>query len=135
MPDSKAITQRPRPTSPHLQIYRLPLAALLSISHRMSGIALSAGLFVLAAWLWSVAFSPHCFEQFHTFFATVVGRIMLFGWSLAFFYHLCAGTRHLIWDTGTGYEKPAYAFSNWVVIAAALALTCAAWMFFAGGVR
>jgi succinate dehydrogenase / fumarate reductase cytochrome b subunit len=124
-----------RPLSPHLQVYRLPLAALLSISHRGSGIALSTGLMVLVAWLWAAAFSAKCFEGFHEFFSGTLGHIMLFGWSLAFFYHLCAGTRHLIWDTGTGFEKPIYKVTNWVVIISALVLTIGSWVLFTGGVR
>ncbi|HVY12331.1 MAG TPA: succinate dehydrogenase, cytochrome b556 subunit, partial [Alphaproteobacteria bacterium] len=121
--------------SPHLQIYRLPMAALLSISHRFSGLALSFGLFVLAAWLWALAFSPACYEHFHEFFAGTLGKFCLFGWTLAFFYHMCAGTRHLIWDAGRGFEKSQYKTSNWVVVIAAIVLTVLAWLYVGGGAR
>lgn len=133
MPDSPK-PLRPRPLSPHLQIYRLPLPALLSISHRMSGIALTLGIFVLVAWLWAGAFNAKCFENLRLAFTSPLGHVLLFGWMLAFFYHLCAGVRHLVWDTGAGFEKPVYRVTNWIVIVAALALTILTWLY-AGGVR
>lgn len=123
------MTDSKRPLSPHLQIYRLPLPALLSITHRLTGVGLTAGLFVLAAWLWAAAFSATCFATFHEFFSTGFGRFCLFGWTLAFFYHLCAGVRHLVWDTGLGYEKAVYKVTNWIVIISALLLTAAAWLY------
>ncbi|MBI3420116.1 MAG: succinate dehydrogenase, cytochrome b556 subunit [Proteobacteria bacterium] len=129
-----ADTQK-RPLSPHLQIYRLPLPALLSITHRMTGMALSVGLFVLAAWLYAAAFSPKCFAKFHELFNTGLGRFALFGWMLAFFYHFCAGIRHLVWDTGTGLSKSAYRISNWIVIFSALLLTAGAWLYARGGLQ
>lgn len=121
-----------RPLSPHLQVYRLPMAALMSISHRASGMALTFGVFVLVAWLWAAAFSPECFAEFHKLFSTVIGKLALFGWSLAFFYHLCAGTRHLVWDAGFGYAKPTYAITNWIVLMVAVVLTLGFWVLFAG---
>ena len=125
-----------RPLSPHLQTYRLPLSALLSISHRMSGMALAIGMFALAGFLWSVASGEaNCFESMKRLYASPVGLIMLGGWSLAFFYHLCAGIRHLIWDTGKGFAKPVYQTTNWVVIGAALALTAGTWWHILGGVK
>jgi succinate dehydrogenase / fumarate reductase cytochrome b subunit len=122
MPESK------RPLSPHLQVYRLPMAALLSISHRMAGLGLSAGIFVLIFWLWSAMFSPDLFGLLKSLFSSFLGQIALFGWTLAFFYHLCAGIRHLVWDTGFGYAKPTYALTNWIVLGAAILFTSIAWL-------
>jgi succinate dehydrogenase / fumarate reductase, cytochrome b subunit len=122
MPESK------RPLSPHLQVYRLPMAALLSISHRMAGLCLSAGIFVLVFWLWAAMFSPDLFGFLKSLFASFLGQIALFGWTLAFFYHLCAGIRHLVWDTGFGYAKPTYALTNWIVLGAAVLFTSIAWI-------
>ncbi len=112
-----------RPLSPHLQVYRLPLAALTSISHRLSGLALSGGMFVLTLWLVLAAIHPECFANLAALIASPVGRVLCALWLLAFYYHLCAGIRHLIWDKGIGFEKPAYRISNFVVIGSALALT------------
>lgn len=118
-----------RPLSPHLQIYRLPLEALTSIAHRLSGVALSVGAFVLVAWLWALAYSETCFAWWQKAFASPIGLLCLAGWSLAFFYHLAAGIRHLIWDTGKGLEKTSYRVSSYVVIAAALILTLVVWIY------
>lgn len=114
---------RPRPLSPHLQVYRLPLSALTSIAHRASGVALTAGAFVLVAWLLVAATHEPCFDCLQTAFATPIGMLALAGWVLAFYYHLCAGIRHLVWDAGFGFAKESFRFTNWVVVGTALVLT------------
>jgi succinate dehydrogenase / fumarate reductase cytochrome b subunit len=114
---------RPRPLSPHLQVYRLPLSALTSIAHRLSGVVLTGGAFFLVAFIWAAAFSPACFDGMKSFFNTMLGLLLLSGWTLALYYHLCAGIRHLSWDAGFGFAKPTFKFTNWVVIGAALVLT------------
>jgi succinate dehydrogenase / fumarate reductase cytochrome b subunit len=103
------------------------MAALASISHRMSGVGLSVGAIVLVAWLWAAATSEHCFAWWQKAFQSPVGMLCLLGWSLAFFYHLCAGVRHLVWDTGVGFEKATYRATNWIVIVVAVALTAITW--------
>jgi len=118
---------RPRPLSPHLQVYRLPLGAITSICHRFSGLALSAGAVVLTAWLWAAATSPACFAWLRLQMASPFGQLCLFGWTLAFYYHLCAGVRHLFWDAGQGFAKKTYQFTNWLVIGVAVALTLGTW--------
>jgi len=112
-----------RPTSPHLQVYRLPLSALTSIAHRISGVALTAGAFFLTLWLYALAFDAGLYQSLASFLKTPVGIAMISGWIVALYYHLCAGIRHLLWDVGIGFEKPAFRFSNWVVIGAALVLS------------
>lgn len=125
-PPATPASPRPRPLSPHLQVYRLPLSALTSIAHRLTGVALSAGAFVLALWLYAAAADAALFGALKALFATLPGKAALAGWAFALFYHLCAGVRHLIWDTGAGFEKAQFRFTNWVVIAAALVLTACA---------
>lgn len=112
-----------RPLSPHLQVYRLPLSALTSIAHRLTGVALTAGGFVLVLYVYALAASPELASALRTFFAGPVGMAALSGWTFALYYHLCAGVRHLVWDMGMGFEKPAFRFSNWVVIGTAVVLT------------
>jgi succinate dehydrogenase / fumarate reductase cytochrome b subunit len=119
--------RRPRPMSPHLQVYRLPMAALLSISHRASGMALTGGTFVLVILLWAAATSPECFTTLRNILASPVGLIAAAGWTLALFYHLCAGIRHLVWDAGIGFAKTTYAITNWIVVGSALILTLITW--------
>ncbi|NDE90179.1 MAG: succinate dehydrogenase, cytochrome b556 subunit [Alphaproteobacteria bacterium] len=118
---------RPRPLSPHLQIYRLPLAAITSITHRATGVALSVGAVVLVAWLYAAANSAECFAQFQSILVSPLGLFCMAGWSLALFYHLCAGVRHLVWDAGVGYKKETTNTTNILVIISALILTGAAW--------
>jgi len=102
-PQSQAA--RPRPISPHLTIYRWPVTMMTSITHRITGVALSLGAVILAWWLVSVSNGPEGWEGFHAIMDTPLGILVLFGitWSLA--YHLFAGLRHLAWDLGYGFEK------------------------------
>jgi succinate dehydrogenase / fumarate reductase cytochrome b subunit len=112
-----------RPLSPSIQVYRWPLAMALSILHRASGIALGVGAVMLVWWLAAAADGPTKFENARRFLGSWIGLVLLFGWSVALFYHLCAGLRHLWWDTGRGLDLPSVYFSNWAVIAGTLVLT------------
>lgn len=122
------MTTRNRPLSPHLQIYRLPLLALMSITHRITGVGLVVGLVALAAWLGAAASGPAAFAAAQSFFGSFIGYLLLFGWSVALFFHLGHGIRHLLWDQGWGFELPqAYASAKVALIAAAV-LTVVAWI-------
>ena len=119
--------KRPRPLSPHLQIYRLPFTAVLSISHRLSGLALSAGTLVLVYWLLAAAAGPEAYASAQALLGSWLGRIVLLVFSFSLFFHLCNGVRHLFWDAGLGFElKTADASGNAVLVVSA-ALTLAAW--------
>lgn len=118
-----------RPLSPHLQIYRLPLVAILSITHRITGVALSAGTLLLVIWLGSAAYGPEAYDQVSALLASPFGLFVLFGFSAAFYYHLCNGIRHLVWDFGRGFELPTVARSNRLVILGAVVLTVATWAY------
>ena len=116
-----------RPLSPHLQIYRLPLPALLSITHRMTGVVLSTGTVLLALWLIALAQGPETFATAMMIISHPLGHIVLFGYSVALFYHMCNGIRHLNWDRGSGLEIEAVYRSGKITIAAAVCLTAALW--------
>jgi len=122
------MTSDPRPLSPHLQVYRWQLTSVLSILHRLAGIALSLGTILLVWWLGAAADGPDAYAGVQAFLGSWVGRVLLFGWSLALFYHLCNGLRHLWWDTGRGFELRTVYASGWTVIAATSALTAIAWI-------
>jgi succinate dehydrogenase / fumarate reductase cytochrome b subunit len=96
---------RQRPLSPHLQSYRLPGTALLSISHRITGVVLSFGTVFGVALLVALAFDQDGFERIRTAIATPVGQLALWLWLYAFLFHLCHGVRHLLWDIGWGFER------------------------------
>jgi len=117
-----------RPLSPHLSIYRWPVTMTLSILHRATGVAMAVGLVVLAAWLVSAASGADDYDQFVTLMSTLVGRLLLIGWSFAFFFHLANGIRHLVWDTGRGFEKHQANASAWFVLVAAVVATALFWM-------
>ena len=94
-----------RPLSPHLQIYRPQLTSVLSITHRATGVALSLGTMVLLYWLQAVARGPEAYAAAQEFRGCWLVKLVLAGWTWAFFYHLCNGIRHLFWDAGYGFEK------------------------------
>ncbi|MSR14672.1 MAG: succinate dehydrogenase, cytochrome b556 subunit [Gammaproteobacteria bacterium] len=118
---------RSKPLSPHLQIYRPQLTSVLSITHRATGVFLSAGTALLVYWLASIASGPECYAAAQRILETTLAQIVLVGWTWAFFYHLCNGLRHLAWDAGYGFElKTAYR-SGYIVIASSLFLTGLIW--------
>lgn len=93
-----------RPLSPHLQIYRLSLSMLMSGLHRITGLALCAGMVVLAWWLLAAAAGQNAYGTFEAFETSWIGRLILFGFSWSLLHHLLGGLRYLIWDLGYGME-------------------------------
>ena len=104
---SNAQAKTSRPLSPHLQIYRWPLTAVMSILHRITGIALYAGTLLLAWWVIAAAAGPAYFDVANAVFGSWIGRLVLFGYTWALVHHLLGGLRHFVWDLGAGYSKPA----------------------------
>ncbi len=120
--------KKPRPLSPHLQIYRPQLTSVLSILNRMTGLALTAGLAMLTWWLVAIAQGPDAYAAFHDFATSILGLLMLAGWSWALFYHLLGGLRHLMWDTGSGLDLPSVYKSGWAVVIGSFVLTALIWV-------
>jgi len=112
-----------RPLSPHLQIYRPQITSITSITHRLTGLLLAAGLLFLVYWLMALADGPEAFAAAADFFRSWFGRVVLAGVAFSFFYHLCNGIRHLVWDTGRGLELDTARKSGYAVIAAGFFLT------------
>ncbi len=125
MPPAKPVA---RPLSPHVFIYRWPLAAILSILHRATGVGLAIGVLLLTWWVTAAAVGPSAFDQATGFIGSPIGLFFMMGFSLALFFHLCNGIRHLVWDAGRGFEKGTTATSNAIVIVAALTLTAVSWL-------
>ena len=121
------MASHPRPTSPHLQIYRPQLTSFLSILHRIAGVFLSIGILALIYWLVAAASSAEAFDQAQSLAASIVGRSLLFLWTGAFFYHLLNGARHMTWDTGHGLERKSARLSGWIVFLGAIATTALFW--------
>ena|SRR5579862_3074283 len=101
-----AETQAPvqRPLSPHLQIYRLTLSMMMSGLHRITGLALCAGMVMLAWWLLAAAAGQNAYGTFESFATSWFGRLILFGFSWALLHHVLGGLRYLIWDLGYWLE-------------------------------
>jgi succinate dehydrogenase / fumarate reductase cytochrome b subunit len=100
----------------------------LSILHRVTGVALSVGLIVLTIWLVALSTGAAAYEQIYAVLQSIGGRLLLVGFSFAFFFHLCNGVRHLFWDVGKGFEMRQVNASAWSVILATIVLTLGLWL-------
>ena len=101
---------------------------VMSISHRVTGIALSVGTLLLVAWIAATAKGPDTFAIVSGFMRNPIGLLLLFGWSVALFYHLANGIRHLFWDAGYGFDIENAYRSGWIVAGATVVLTVIAWV-------
>lgn len=123
-----------RPLSPHLQIYKLPLPALMSITHRLTGVVLSSGTVLLAFWLVMLSAGELAFATAQMILSHPLAMLVLAGYSAALFYHGCNGVRHLFWDMGKGLTIEAVYRSGKLAIAIAIALCAAFWLLLFSGV-
>lgn len=117
-----------RPMSPHIQIYRWPVAMAVSITHRITGVGLSAGTLLLTWWLIAAATSDYAFENVQWFLGTPIGMFVLFCWTLSLMIHLLSGIRHLVWDMGFGFDADVYRPASWAVFIGGAALTVLVWI-------
>jgi succinate dehydrogenase / fumarate reductase cytochrome b subunit len=121
------MARRPRPRSPDVHIYRPQLTSVLSITHRASGIWLALGAIALVAWLFVVVAGGDVYVVLESFLGSWIGYVLLFSWTLALFYHLCNGIRHLAWDLDYGFELRRIYLSGWCVLATSAVLTGLTW--------
>jgi succinate dehydrogenase / fumarate reductase cytochrome b subunit len=135
---SEAKAPAARPLSPHLSIYRLKLTMVSSIVHRITGIALYFGTALLVWWLLAVAAGPDAYATFQWAASSIIGRLVLFGYTWALLHHMLGGLRYLIWDTGHGLgaaEREFMARAGWV---GSIILTIILWVvggYLMGGLR
>ncbi|MDP6603507.1 MAG: succinate dehydrogenase, cytochrome b556 subunit [Rhodospirillales bacterium] len=120
-------TQKQRPLSPHLLIYRPQITSVLSIAHRFTGVVLSFGALVLTYWLTSAAYGPEAFARAQAVLGSWFGRLMLLGLTFSLFFHFCNGIRHLVWDAGWGFEMNQLRATGWLVVTTSMILTLASW--------
>ena len=118
-----------RPTSPHLQIYKLPLTGLISISHRITGVFLSAGLVLVVGLFYSLAQGADSYVAMQNVVNLGLVKLIYWGFNFALFFHLCHGVRHLCWDIGEGFEPSQLENYAKLELAAAALLTLLMWMF------
>ena len=129
---------RERPLSPHLQIYRWPLPMMMSILHRITGVGLYFGVLLIAWWLIAVGSGPGGYARMAGFINSWFGRLILFGYTWALIHHMLGGIRHLIWDTGRGFEQNEREGLALATIVGSVSLTLLLWIigyFFIGGPR
>jgi succinate dehydrogenase / fumarate reductase cytochrome b subunit len=125
-----------RPLSPHLTIWRWGPHMVVSILHRVSGVALSfAGLGILTWWLWALANGADSYAAFTRAAAHPLGLVVLVGLTWSFFQHLLSGIRHLIMDTGQGFELGINKTMAILTIIGSLLLTALVWFYLLGGVK
>ena len=116
-----------RPLSPHLSIYRWPVTMVSSILHRATCVGMAIGFVLFVVWLADMAVGPDAYAALMSALDSTIGRVLLIGWSWAFFYHLANGIRHLVWDAGYGFEKNQADASAWIVIVLSVLATAGFW--------
>ena len=115
-----------RPISPHLTIYRKQISSVLSIFHRLTGVMLFFAIAISTWWfiLW-------VFSKFDPYYIQLIKcnllKVALFFISLAGFYHLCTGIRHLIWDTGKCFSINSINVTGWLAVICAFFFTLIFW--------
>jgi succinate dehydrogenase / fumarate reductase cytochrome b subunit len=114
-----------RPLSPHLGIYRWQITMWLSSLHRITGLLLSFGAIALGVWLVALASGPESYAAVRGIAGNGAFKVLLVGWTFAFFFHLSNGVRHLCWDLGMGYGKAQIQASGWAVVVVTVMATAA----------
>ncbi|MDN5849512.1 MAG: succinate dehydrogenase, cytochrome b556 subunit [Nitrococcus sp.] len=117
-----------RPLAPHLQIYRFPITAISSITHRITGALLALGTLAVTYWLIMLATGPQAYASARAVFGSAFVQLIMFLWTYALFYHLCNGVRHLGWDLGYGFDLERARRSAVAVFVAAGILTLITWL-------
>jgi len=129
MAAERVAMKRGRPLSPHLQIYRPSITMVMSIVHRLTGMALYLGTALLAWFLIAVASGPQQYALVQAVMTSGPGRLVLIGYTWALLHHMLGGLRHFIWDTGRGFALPVVNRLSWLSIIGSLALTAAIWSY------
>lgn len=116
-----------RPLSPHLQVYRLPMTAKMSISHRMTGVILTLGLMLISAAVITAGLGEETYNKAMALIQTPFTQYFFFAWAFVLFYHMGNGIRHLFWDLGKGISEKAACKSGVLVLIFAIGMTATIW--------
>src|SRR5208283_5894045 len=125
--DAASAKSRPRPLSPHIGIYKFTMTMAMSIAHRITGVGLYVGVLLLAWFLIAASTDAAAFGWFTAFIESIIGRLVLFGFTWALFNHMLGGIRHFIWDAGYALDAPMREQLTWVTTIGALVLTVVVW--------
>lgn len=116
-----------RPLSPFLTIYKSLPTMVMSIVHRITGAALYFGTILVAWWLIAAAVGPAYFDFANAIFGSIIGRLVLLGYTWALIHHMLGGLRHLLWDTGRGLDKHVSTKMAWANLVGSVVLTILVW--------
>ena len=123
-----ATRHKPRPLSPHLQVYKLIPTMVMSITHRITGGALYVGTLILAWWISAAAGSEAYYDFVNGIVGSWFGQLVLFGFTWSLMFHMLGGVRHLIWDTGSYLEKHTATRLAVATLVGSVVLTLAIWV-------
>jgi succinate dehydrogenase / fumarate reductase cytochrome b subunit len=126
--DASPSPARARPLSPHLSVYRWTMTMAMSIAHRITGLGLYVGTLLLAWYLIATSMDAAAFAAVSGFLNSIIGQIILFGFTWALIHHALGGVRHAIWDTGYGLDKPTRDQLAWATLIGSVVLTVVVWV-------
>jgi succinate dehydrogenase / fumarate reductase cytochrome b subunit len=138
MAEAKSTHLKNRPLSPHLQIYKPMLTMMMSIVHRITGGALYVGTLLLVWWLIAAATGPNAYATVQWFMESLIGRLVLFGYTWALLHHMLGGIKHLIWDLGYGFGPAEREWLTAATLVGSVGLTIVLWFvgfLVMGGIR
>lgn len=128
MAEANVSRPKARPLSPHLQVYKPMLSMMMSIVHRITGVGLYYGMILLAWWLMSAAVGPNPYSNVQEFASSIIGKLILFGFTWALMHHLLGGIRHLLWDIGIGFGPNERELLTWATLIGGIVLTILLWV-------
>jgi succinate dehydrogenase / fumarate reductase, cytochrome b subunit len=112
-----------RQLSPHLTVYRPMMTMMMSIAHRITGAALYVGTLLLVWYLFAAAEGGSAFAFASWFLGSIIGQIILLGFTFALLHHFFGGIRHLIWDAGYGFDKQGREYLAFGTLIASVTMT------------
>jgi succinate dehydrogenase / fumarate reductase cytochrome b subunit len=125
---STGTAPKPRPLSPHLDVYRMTLTMAMSIVHRITGVGLYIGVILLAWFLLALSGDATTFATFSGFIRSFIGQVLLFGFTWALFHHMLGGVRHAFWDAGIGLDAPLRELFAQATLIGGIGLTVVVWI-------
>lgn len=100
---------------------------VMSIFHRITGVGLYFGTLILAWWLIAAASGPNAYSNIEWFMGSLIGRLVLFGYTWTLIHHMLGGIRHFIWDTGRGFGPQEREWLARATLAGSIGLTFVLW--------
>lgn len=122
------VAPRARPLSPHVMHWRWHITMYASIATRVTASATYVGMLILAGWALALASGPDAYAGYMSVLGSIPGKVVLFGFTLALFYHFAAGLRHLFWDSGVGFLPKTANATAWASIAFAVLASIGTWV-------